>query len=72
MNPIPLLPALSSSPTAQALVLATASSQLTMKKIVHKMKQRAKTDHDADVKQVVTAHKNAMDELLAEAIKKSV
>ncbi len=72
MDPVRLLPALSSSPTAQALVLATASSQLTMKKIVHGMKKRAKARHDADVKQVVNAHKKAMEELLAEAVKKTV
>lgn len=72
MNPVPLLPALSSSPTAQALVLAAASSQMTMRKMVYRLKKKAQADHAADVKRVTKAHKKSVDDIVAEAIKASV
>ena len=72
MNTLQTVPTLSANPAAQALLLATASSNLTIGNLIAQLKSKADADYAAETQSVVGAFQGSMDAILADALRASV
>lgn len=72
MNIAQLIPAITNNPAAQALLIGTSSSNMTITDLIKQLKNKADADYAAETQNVVSACQGSMDAILADALRATV